>query len=101
MRTVEKVRALFSEGAVLECVENTYRPELNGSRRRIDKLGKTFADCTTLDGPDAGKPGGFYMSLPSRAGDVVELTDDTVTYRLDGPAANDGAEHTVTLRVVG
>ena len=92
MRTLDQVRALFEDGAVVECVENTYRPELNGTRRRIDKLGKSYADCTPLDGPDAGKSCGFRMALPTRARDVLAVSADAVTFRLGRD------DHTVTLR---
>jgi hypothetical protein len=92
MTTLDRVRALFAEGDVVRCIENTYRPALDGTDRRIDKMGKSYAECTSLTGPDVGKRG-FYMRLPERARDVVELTDTRVTYRIRG-------EHTVTLEVL-
>lgn len=92
MTTLERVRALFPVGAVVECVENTYIPRRNGTVRTVTKAGKSYCDCT-MD----GKP--YRMSLPGRAGDVLELTDDTVTFKLGGPARTKG-DHTVTYRVL-
>jgi hypothetical protein len=89
--TIDKVRELFEEGGTVTCIENTYRTELNGSTRRIDKLGKSYADCTPLTGPDVGK-GGFYMALPTRAKDVVAVTDTEATWKIGRD------EHTVTIR---
>jgi hypothetical protein len=93
MRTLEEVRALFPHGAVLECVENTYRPELNGSTRRVSRLHHTKLGVEVLTGPGTGKSG-FDMALPARAGDVLELGPDRVKFRIRR------GEHTVTLRVL-
>jgi hypothetical protein len=94
MRTLEEVRELFPLGAVVECVENTYRPVLNGSTRRVTGVRKSSLDVELLSGHDAGKPGGFVMALPARAGDVLSLSDDTVTFRIGR------GEHTCTFRVI-
>jgi hypothetical protein len=91
--TVERVKLLFSEGVVLETVSNTYRPVLDGSTRRVTKVGASYFDYVMLDGEQAGENGHSYF--PKRASDVVSVSDDEVTYKL----SRDG--HTVTLRVVG
>lgn len=93
MRTLEEVRELFPIGAVIECVENTYRPVLNGSRRRVTGVRKSSLDVEVLSGHGAGKPG-FVMALPARAGEVLSLCYDTVTFRIGR------GEHTCTFRVI-
>jgi hypothetical protein len=93
MRTLETIRDLFPLGGIIECVENTYRPILNGSRRRVTGVRKSSLDVEVLSGPDAGKRG-FVMTLPARAGDVLTLSEDTVTFRIGR------SEHTCTFRVI-
>jgi hypothetical protein len=93
MRTLEEVRELFPLGAVIECVENTCRPVLNGSTRRVTGVRKSSLDAEVLNGHHAGKPG-FVMALPARAGDVLSLSNDTVTFRIGR------GEHTATFRVI-
>ncbi len=92
MRTLEQVRALFPIGAEVECVENTYRPELNGTRRRITRVQKQRLGVEVLTGPGVGRP--FDVVLPARARDVLELTGEQVRFRLGR------GEHTVTYRVL-
>jgi hypothetical protein len=93
MRTLERVRALFPVGAWVECVENMYRPELNGTRRRVIHVQKQRLGVEVLSGPGVGEP--FDMVLPGRAGDVLELTENRVRYRLGR------GDHTATYRVIG
>lgn len=92
MRTLEQVRALFPVGAEVECVENTYRPELNGTRRRITRAQRQRLGVEILTGPCVGEPS--VMVLPSRVGDVLELGADCVKYRLGR------GSHTVSYRVI-
>jgi hypothetical protein len=93
MRTTDRVRALFEEGATITVVSNTKRPQLDGSTRRITRLGKSFAECDVLSGPGAGA-GGFRMPLPTRAGDVLAVSELEATWAMDGPAEG----HTLTIR---
>jgi len=94
MKTLDAVRALFPLGATVEVIENTYRPVLNGSTRRVTGVRKSSLDVELLSGHDAGRPGGFVMALPARADDVLSLSQDTVTFRI-------GREgHTCTFRVI-
>lgn len=97
-RTLDAVRALVEEGAILECVENTKRPELNGTRREVTRAGKSFFifDYEPLDGGETVKGG--YTQLPDRAGDVLDLTDDTVKWVMG--VDHHGVTHTLTLRRV-
>ncbi len=92
MSTLDQVRALFPLGAEVECVENTYRPECNGTRRRITRVQKQRLGAEVLTGPGVGRP--FDMVLPVRARDVLELTGEQVRFRLGR------GEHTVTYRVL-
>lgn len=81
-------------GVVLLCVENTYRPELNGTRRIITKTQKASYRCNQLnsDGLPDGKT--FWGDLPTRAGDIVSSNGDTVTWRMNGAATG----HLLTMR---
>jgi hypothetical protein len=97
MNKVEQVRALFREGGVVECVKNTYIPANDGTRRRITKVGKTFARCQVIGGERAGEP--FYMSLPTRVRDVIAIDERETTFLLDESVARLRG-HTVTIRRV-
>jgi hypothetical protein len=90
---LEHVRGMFPLGATIECVENTYRPELNGSTRRVTRAGRSKLRVEILTGPGAGNAG-FEMALPANASDVLELTDDTVKFRLGRGG------HTATFRAL-
>lgn len=97
MTLVQEAQAFFAVGNVFEQVENTYQPSSDGIRRRVDKVGKSFYDCTPLDGPHAGKP--HRGSIPTRAVDVVALNDHTITFYLDQKLERLKG-HTITLRRV-
>jgi hypothetical protein len=92
---VEKVRALFRAGQLVECVENTYIPKHNGTRRRVVKVGKTVVDGEQVDGEKAGQP--FRMTLPSRVRDVLAVDDRQATYLID-ESLERLRGHTVTIR---
>jgi hypothetical protein len=81
LNKVEQVRSLLSEGTVLECVENTYIPKLNGTRRKLTRVGKAVAEGVSLDAACEGKL--FRMYLPTRVCDVLAVSDDEFTYLLD------------------
>jgi hypothetical protein len=51
MKSFADVKRRFAIGVRLECVENTYRPELDGSRRTINKV-QTNAIRWREDGSD-------------------------------------------------
>src|SRR4051794_37205274 len=63
------VRALFTDGALMECVANTYIPDRAGYRVRIERAGKTVALARGLDGK------AFRCSMPTRVGDVLAVDD--------------------------
>jgi hypothetical protein len=97
MNKVEQVRALFREGEVVECVKNTYIPANDGTRRRVTKVGRSFADCEVIGGDKAGEF--FYMSLPTRVRDVIAVDEREATYLL-GESMARLQGHIVTIRRV-
>jgi hypothetical protein len=78
-RTLDKVQALFPVGSIFVVTEQTSRPELIGQRRRVLKAQREELKVEIIDGGD-GKP--FWAVLPNRAGQVLELTDRSVRFRL-------------------
>ena len=94
MTTLDQVRALFTEGALIECVENTYRPEISGTRRRITRVGRSFCVCDLLEN-DKVTEEGFWKTYPKLARDVLHVDEQSVKYRLGR------GEHTVELKVIG
>jgi len=88
MATIDRVRAILAADTVVRTVENTYRPVLNGTRRRIEKCGATVFTYEVLDGKQVGERG---RSEFPKARDVVEVTDERVTWRLGRD------DHTVTF----
>lgn len=93
MRTTDQVRALFRAGQTIQVVTATYQPEQSNTQRQITTIGARVATCDILTGPWSGKTG-FRMQLPTRAGDVLELTATGVTYKIGR------GEHTITLSTV-
>jgi hypothetical protein len=54
MKSFADVKRRLQIGTVLECVENTYRPELNGTRRIVTKVqGNAIRWRNTDEAPDA------------------------------------------------
>lgn len=98
MSRVAQAQAWFEGVEVVTTVSNTFQPRLDGSRRTIEKLGKSFFDGRMLDDVDdrlrAGMP--FHGTIPSRARDVVAISDTEITFRLDLDPSK--GEHTVTYR---
>jgi len=71
MQSFADVKRRFQVGAILECVENTYRPELNGSRRRITKV-QTNA-IAWVDEPSNGPWRESWTYFPQASG--VRIVD--------------------------
>jgi hypothetical protein len=94
---VEQVRALFTPGTVLECVENTWIPAQDGSRRRVERLGREFADVELLG--EEGRPGPYRMIVPHRVRDVLAVDGSEAIYLL-GEEPEEMRGHTVRVRVV-
>lgn len=93
MTALQQARAWFRVGDVLEQVSNTYIPSLDGSRRRVDHVGRSFYDSTMLDGPLAGTSA-YRGRIPTRAGDLIDVGDEQITTKIGRD------EHTITLRRV-
>lgn len=89
---LQRAQAFFNVGDVLEQVENTYIPSMDGSIRRVEKVGKSYYECTIVRGKHEGKP--YRGGIPTRARDVVAVNDHTITTRIGRD------DHTVTLRRV-
>lgn len=96
MRKLEALRARIPAGTELECVENTYRPQLNGSHRRVTDNRPTFFQYIVLDGPRSGEAG--RSAWPTRASEITWLDARTVRWPL-GRCGSRLAGHTVTFRL--
>jgi hypothetical protein len=104
MGRVAEARAWFADADVLLTVENTYRPELNGTRRRIVKVGASYFDAVMLDdSAPYGERGTVQRAgsqcrgnIPTRALDIIAMADDEVTFALGYVQRLKG--HTVTFR---
>lgn len=85
----------FREGDHLLQVENTYIPSMDGSVRRVAKVGRSFYDCTIVSGGKPDRIGKAYRgNIPTRARDIVAVNDHTITHRIGRD------DHTITLRRV-
>jgi len=94
MKSFADIKRRFALGVVLECVENTYRPEINGTLRRIEKVQTNAIACTAAPGVTAARGALFWTPFPKASG--VKIIDaDTFQFDL-GLAAG----HHVTLRFV-
>jgi hypothetical protein len=94
MTTVEKARVWFADADVLITVENTKRPVLNGTRRRVTRTGASFFLAVMLDGDSAGKD--TRGVIPTLASEIVRQDADEITVKLGGRGRLEG--HTVTYR---
>ena len=102
MNKVRAAQQFFDGVEVILTVENTYRPGLNGTRRQITRVGKSFYDAKLLDASSDGtQPAGRSCRgvIPTRAGEVISVTDSEATFRLGAPGTWIG-EHHVTYRKV-
>jgi hypothetical protein len=94
---VEQVRELFAPGTVLGCVEDSYIPAQAGSRRRVGRLGRAFAEVEMLG--EKGRRTRYRMVVPRRARDVLSIDGDGATYPIgDSPERLRG--QTLTVRRV-
>jgi hypothetical protein len=100
MKTFADIKRRLAVGAVLECVENTYRPQVNGQRRRVE-VKQTNAIAFQVAQPD----GSFLPEIPRRdlfwldypkGASLIEVIDGQ-TFRF----AIQRSGHSVTLRFVG
>jgi hypothetical protein len=97
VNSLDRLKATFVPGTIIEVVEQTYIPALVGSYRRIEAGGtKTSYRFTILDRADAGT---MHTNYPKRVGDVTWVDDSIVRISLDnGVEARAG--HHVTFRIL-
>lgn len=95
MNAVEMVRGLIEVGASIELVENTYRPELNGTRRTIEKVQReSYAAIEEHSGETV------WGALPKRVREVVSVDETQATFYIDDTSER-LTGHTITIRRVG
>jgi hypothetical protein len=82
MRTLDEVRGLFPVETILEVIEHTGNSTLNGQRRRVLHAQQNGLRVEVLNGPHAGSPH-YWMALPKRTQDVLELSENHVRFHLD------------------
>lgn len=92
MKTFADVKRRLKVGTILECVANTKRPELNGSRRLLTKVQANALRWTWI-GQEAKGPLWTYFP-PARMVEVIDA--DTFRMALDETTP----DKTVTLRFV-
>jgi hypothetical protein len=103
LKTFADIKRRMVKGAILECVRNTYRPELDGTLRRVEiaqtnavAFQQPQADGTFL--PEIPRRDLSWLYYPSNA-KLVEIVDDD-TFRVP-IGVSDRAVHSVTLRFRG
>lgn len=103
MKTFADVKRRLKPGVVLECVENTYQPHLNGQRRRVERVQANAVafQRAGLDGsfqiePQIPRREWFWLYYPPSA-KFVSIVDAN-TFRV--ALGNVGNGHTVMLRFV-
>lgn len=79
MKTFADVKRRFAVDGRLECVSNTYRPEMSGTKRTIRKV-QTNALAMLLDGQADERRNWTWLTLPP-AKDVSIIDADTFEVR--------------------
>lgn len=98
MQTAQKITgktiaAFFDQiqgGTRLTCLDNTYNENAPGISGIVGKVGKTSIMLMRDDSFNT-----FWLNRPKRVGDVVDLTHNTITYKIGRD------EHTATWRIDG
>lgn len=88
-KSIAEFWARIETGTVLECTENTCLPERVGQRWTVTRPGKTSIIATMPEG------GRARLNPPTRASDVIALTDDSITYKIEHREG-----HTATWKLV-
>jgi hypothetical protein len=78
MNNLDRLRARLRVGDFVTCIENTLRPKLNGSRRRITAVSPSAFNYDVVDGTRRA-----IAYLPLSADDVTWLDEHTVRYAID------------------
>ena len=100
MKTFSDVKRRLRVGAVLECVENTYQPKLNGTRRKVEVVQTNAVAFQRAqdDGsflPEIPRRDLFWLYYPKTAKHVSVIDADTFRMDLDT-----GRGDRLTLRFV-
>lgn len=80
-KSIAAFRDRLTAGARVKCLENTYIPERAGLVATVATPGKT---SIRLDAAGATS----WMNFPARVRDVVALTRNTITYRIEHRGEN-------------
>ena len=92
MATLTAFKRNVKAGTPMICVENTYRPDINGQKRTVLKAGTAVIEWV-------GDGEGCKSRTPwPKARDVVSVSDNQITWRLF-PGRDGKEHHTVTLRL--
>ena len=98
MKSLADIKRRFRPNVVLECVENTKRPELNGTRRRVtDVQGNAYV--WRAEGAEAESQRSWSYWPPARGIEYVDA--DTVKMPITNAWGKVEPEHFITLRVLG
>ena len=87
-KTIDAFFDQIKGGARLTCLANTYNEKAPGISGIVGKAGKTTIMLMRDDSLNT-----FWLNRPKRVRDVVELTNDTITYKIGRD------EHTATWKV--
>jgi hypothetical protein len=97
MKTLIDIKRRIRPGARIECVENTYRPALNGTIRIVvHKQGNAWT-WRFADNPLGAVSERQWSHFPPAKG-IVYLNADTVRLPLANPYGKVHDGHTLTLR---
>lgn len=91
MKTLADIKRRISVGVRLQCVENTYRPTLNGTCRTVVKI-QTVSFAWLQDGSE--DKGRSWTEYP-KSKDVTIIDADTFQFKLF-----DDKDHYVRMRFV-
>lgn len=83
---VATFRDQLAPGTRLECVRNDRIPSRAGLRCTVADKSGVWSFPVTVENDPTGKmePGSpYWMSLPKRAGDLIEATPERIAYQLD------------------
>jgi len=87
-KTIDAFFDQISGGTRLTCIDNTYNKQAPGITGIVGKAGKTSIMLMRHDSFNT-----FWINRPKRVCDVVEITSNTITYKIGRD------EHTATWKI--